>query len=73
VLAAHRETADAASVDWKSAVYRKLKEEMKAGRGLRVERMVELGRVSRASMYRFDESTRRHALATLARMLNPSW
>jgi putative transposase len=32
---------------------------MKAGRGLRVERMVELGRVSRASMYRFDESTHR--------------
>ena len=30
---------------------------MKAGRGLTVERMVELGRVSRASFYRFDEST----------------
>lgn len=32
---------------------------MKAGRGLAVERMVELGRVSRASFYRFEESTHR--------------
>jgi transposase InsO family protein len=30
---------------------------MNAGRGLTVERMVELGRISRASFYRFDEST----------------
>jgi putative transposase len=30
---------------------------MNAARGLTVERMVELGRVSRASFYRFDEST----------------
>jgi hypothetical protein len=30
---------------------------MKAGRGLTVERMVQQGRVSRASFYRFDEST----------------
>ncbi|HEY8714838.1 MAG TPA: IS3 family transposase [Candidatus Acidoferrum sp.] len=30
---------------------------MKSGRGLTGERMVELGRVSRASFYRFDEST----------------
>jgi putative transposase len=30
---------------------------MKTGRGLAVERMVELGRVSRASFYRFEEST----------------
>ena len=30
---------------------------MNAGRGLTVERMVELGRVSRASFYRFEEST----------------
>jgi len=30
---------------------------MKAGRRLAVERMVELGRVSRASFYRFEEST----------------
>ncbi len=46
VLAAHRGTADAAGIDWKSAAYRKVKEEMKAGRGLAVERMMELGRVS---------------------------
>jgi hypothetical protein len=56
VLAAHRGTADAAGVDWKSAVYRKVKEEMNAGRGLTVERMMQLGRVSRASFYRFDEN-----------------
>lgn len=30
---------------------------MKAGRGLTVERMMERGRVSRASFYRFDENT----------------
>jgi putative transposase len=30
---------------------------MKAGRGLTVERMMELGRASRASFYRFDESS----------------
>jgi transposase InsO family protein len=30
---------------------------MKIGRGLTIERMVELGRVSRASFYRFDESS----------------
>ena len=29
---------------------------MKAGRGLTIERMVELGRVSRAGFYRFDEN-----------------
>src|SRR3954451_5850640 len=59
VLAAHRGTADAAGVDWKSAVYRKIKEEMKAGRGLTVERMMQLGRVSRASFYRFDQTVHR--------------
>jgi transposase InsO family protein len=54
LLAAHRGTADAAGDDWKSAVYRKIEEEVKAERGLTVERMLELGRVSRSSFYRFD-------------------
>jgi putative transposase len=54
VLAAHRGTADAAGGDWKSAVYRKIEEEVKADRGLTVERMLELGQVSRSSFYRFD-------------------
>jgi putative transposase len=54
VLAAHRGTADAAGADWKSAVYRKIEEEVKADRGLTVERMVQLGRVSRSGFYRFD-------------------
>jgi transposase InsO family protein len=58
VLAAHRRTADAAGIDWKSAVYRKVAEEVTAGRGLSIERMVELGRVSRASFYRFNEDTK---------------
>jgi putative transposase len=56
VLAAHRATADAAGVDWKSAVYRKVEEEVKADRRLTIERMVELGRVSRSGFYRFGDS-----------------
>jgi transposase InsO family protein len=56
VLAAHRATADAAGVDWKSAVYRKVKEEVKANRGLTIERMVKMGRVSRSGFYRFDDA-----------------
>jgi putative transposase len=58
VLAAHRGTADAAGVDWKSAVYRKVEEEVKTNRGLTIERMVELGRVSRSGFYRFDGHAR---------------
>src|SRR5437867_3089984 len=42
-------------VDWKSAVYQKVEEEVKANRGLTIERMVELGRVSRSGFYRFDD------------------
>jgi hypothetical protein len=56
VLAAHRGTADAAGVDWKSAVYQKVEEEVKAARGLTIERMVKLGRVSRSGFYRFDDA-----------------
>jgi transposase InsO family protein len=56
VLAAHRGAADAAGTDWKSAVYQKIEQEMKANRGLTAKRMVELGGVSRASFYRFDEA-----------------
>ena len=44
VLATHRGTADAAGVDWKSAVYQKVQEEVKTGSGLTVGRMVKLGR-----------------------------
>jgi transposase InsO family protein len=56
VFAAHRGDADAAGIDWKSAVYGKVEEEVKAHRGLTVERMVELGRISRSGFYRFDSS-----------------
>jgi transposase InsO family protein len=55
VLAAHRRTADVAGIDWKSAVYRKVAEEVTAGRRLSIERMVELGRVSRSGFYRCNE------------------
>jgi transposase InsO family protein len=54
VLAAHRGTADAAGIDWESAVFQKVQEEVTAGSHLAIERMVELARVSRASFYRFD-------------------
>jgi len=59
VLAAHRGTADAAGVDWKTAVYQKVQEEMKAGGRLTVERMVKLGRVSRSGFYRFENAEAR--------------
>jgi hypothetical protein len=52
-------TADAAGIDWQSAVYRKVQEEVKADRGLTIERMVELGRVSRSGFYRFDDNAQR--------------
>jgi putative transposase len=54
VLAAHRRTADAAGIDWKSAVYGKVGEEVSAGARLTIERMVELGQVSRSGFYRFQ-------------------
>src|ERR1022692_1846040 len=55
MLAAHRGTADAAGTDWKSAIYQKVQEEMKVGRGLSITRMVDLGGVSRSSLYRYAE------------------
>jgi hypothetical protein len=55
MLAAHRGAADAAGVDWKSAIYQKIEEEVEEKRGLKVKRMMELGGVSRASFYRFEE------------------
>jgi hypothetical protein len=54
MLAAHRGTPDAAGTDWKAAVCRRIQEEVKANRGLTVERMVKLGQISRSSFYRFD-------------------
>jgi hypothetical protein len=48
VLAAHRGAAYAAGIEWKSGVYQKIQEEVKAGGGLTIERMVEPGRVSRS-------------------------
>jgi putative transposase len=54
MLAAHRGAADAAGNDWKSAVYQKVQEEVKADRGLTIQHMVKLAGVSRAGFYRFD-------------------
>ena len=45
-------------MDGKSAVYRKVEEEVKADRGLTIARMVKLGRVSRSGFYRFDDGRR---------------
>jgi putative transposase len=59
VLAAHRRAADAAGTDWQSAVYRKIEEEVKLDRGLTIQRMVKLGRVSRSGFYRFTRSDQR--------------
>jgi transposase InsO family protein len=56
VFAAHRGTTDAAGTDWKSGVYQRIQEEVKAARGLTIDRMVKLGRVSRSGFYRFDEN-----------------
>jgi hypothetical protein len=58
VLAAHGRTADAAGIEWKSAVYGKVREEMKVSGGLTTQRRLELGRVSRSSFYRFDAQGR---------------
>ncbi len=58
VLAAHRGTADATGTGRTSAIFRKVKEEVKAGSGLTVMRMMKLAQVSRASFYRFDEDAR---------------
>src|SRR6478752_5873637 len=65
LLAAHRRTADAAGVDWKSAVYRKVEEEVKLDRGLTIERMARLGRVSRCGFYRFDGTRQRRSDADM--------
>jgi putative transposase len=58
VLAAHRTTADAAGLAWKSAIYgtiqQKVGEQAGASAELSIARMVELGRVSRSGFYRFD-------------------
>jgi transposase InsO family protein len=56
LLAAHRGAADAAGTDWKSAICRKIEEEIQAKRKLTVKRMVELGGASRASFYRLHET-----------------
>jgi hypothetical protein len=54
VLAAHQRRADAAGIEWKSAVYYQVQEAMNAGGGLTIRRMLKLGRVSRSGFYRCD-------------------
>jgi transposase InsO family protein len=53
LLAAHRRTADAAGIEWKSAIYAQIQEEGRCPQKLTVARMTKLGRVSRAGFYRF--------------------
>jgi hypothetical protein len=53
VLAAHRRAAEAAGLEGKTAVYQQIQSQKDGGQGLRVERMCELARVSRAGFYRF--------------------
>ena len=58
MFAAHRGAADVAGSDRKSAVYRKVQEEVKAGRGPTIERMVELGWVSRSGFIKLMNPVR---------------
>jgi len=71
VLAAHRGSADAAGVDWKSAVYRKVQEEVKAHCGLTVARIVELARVNREGLQR-KAAPLGPRLSTARRVRSPS-
>jgi len=64
MLAAHRRAADSAGIEWKSAVYRKVREEMNGSGGLTIQRMLELGRVSRCSLYRYDPEPSPAQIAT---------
>jgi HTH-like domain len=61
LLAAYRGTADGAGINRESAIFRKVREEVNANRGLRVKRMVRLARVNRANYYHFDENARSSA------------
>jgi transposase InsO family protein len=61
VLAAHRRAADAAGTEWKTAICEKVAEDMKAKRGLTIQRMVRLSRMSRAGFYRQQSAPARPA------------
>jgi transposase InsO family protein len=54
LLAANRGSADAAGADWKAATHRHIKAEIEKGSAMTVTRMCQLGKVSRAGLYRFD-------------------
>jgi transposase InsO family protein len=54
LLAANRGSADAAGADWKAATWGQIKSEIEKGCAMSVSRMCQLGRVSRASLYRFE-------------------
>jgi putative transposase len=53
VLAAHRGAADAAGTDWKAIIYPYIQKEIEEGIAMTVQRMCELGQVSRAGSCRF--------------------
>jgi putative transposase len=54
VLAAHRATADAAGIDWKSAVYTQIRQQAEEDEAMTIQRMCWIAGVSRAGLYRFD-------------------
>ena len=57
-LAARRATAGAAETEWKSAVYRRVSEEVKANRGLCIRRMLKLGWARRSGFHRIEQKSR---------------
>jgi len=69
VLPAHRRTADATGTDWKSAVLRKVQEEMKAERGLTATRMAELGGLSCGLQYAEPSDTIAYDIRRVALVL----
>jgi hypothetical protein len=56
VLATHRRAADAASVDWKTAVYQEVQQQVHGEAVMSIEQMCTLGAVSRSGFYRFRTS-----------------
>src|SRR5579862_8187093 len=53
LLAAHRGAADVAGVDWKTAIYQSIEEQVRTETAMTVAQMCGLGDVSRAGFYRF--------------------
>jgi putative transposase len=59
VLAAHRGAAEAAGTEWKTAIYRHIQSQIEKGVAMTMQRMCQLGDVSRAGCYRLEAETER--------------